>query len=358
MNITLVILTLVVLATAVQQSYADTESPTIQYTLGTEITIPVGSNWSDYSGIVINDDTPNFYPPISYGGIDMENCKSSVACFSYLVVHFPDARVAPLNFTDTIGSYFISIIIIIDSAGNSLVDDVTDFRINVVERDSPNITERRPFEIQGRLPPGYIVSGTSPDQDDVQPPSEKKYGDESHLKAPVFGRSLINNSHQLVDYGFYHNDKRYTITDNWHADVTNLYIPKGIPQTFALKVYSHYPIEFAQLCFTPHIGGLHNAEMCIRTALNPYDVTEKVTVGYQSPKYTQPLLTNVNDIKTSIYKDACTSADTTPVFYKCTYIEWSGVQFADIPHFEKIAINVYDTRRLSQTTYLNEANVE
>ena len=166
-----------------------------------------------------------------------------------------------------------------------------------------------------------------------------------YLGRPTMGLSH-NTGNQLVDFGFFHNDNKWNISNNFYTPTDKISITTGVSNHFGLKTFvGDAEVIVGEISLVPEVGAFHKAEVRLESHFN-FDKTLKDVQVFQKDNIIQ------SDIITSYQKSVDCFEDSGR--NDCVYIGWDNVVFMEKPIFEKIALNVINDDRRYQITYLND----
>ena len=166
-----------------------------------------------------------------------------------------------------------------------------------------------------------------------------------YLSRPTIGKSH-DTLLQIVDYGFFHNENKYAITDNFYTATEKIPIITGESNHFGIKTYvGDAKVMVGEISLVPEIGAFEKAEVRLESHFD-FDGTLKEIKVIQKDNVIQ------RDIITSYQtKMDCMQGSGKE---DCIYISFDNVVFMESPVFEKIAINVINNKRQYNITYLND----
>ena len=162
---------------------------------------------------------------------------------------------------------------------------------------------------------------------------------------PTMGKSH-QTGYQLVDYGFFHNNKKYPITDNFYTPTEKITIVTGELNSFGLKTFvGDAQVMVGEISLVPEIGAFHKAEVRLESYFNFDKTLKEIKVIQQDNVIDKSIITSyqmpVDCVENSKRND-------------CIYIGWDNVVFVEKPIFEKVALNIINDNRRYHITYLND----
>ena len=162
---------------------------------------------------------------------------------------------------------------------------------------------------------------------------------------PTIGKSH-QTGYQLVDYGFFHNSDKYTITDNFYTPTKKIPIITGEKNHFGLKTFvGDAQVLVGEISLVPEIGAFHKAEVRLESYFNFDKTLKEIKVIQRDINVDESIITSyqipVDCIENSKRND-------------CIYIGWDNVIFMEKPIFDKVALNIINDDRRYQVTYLND----
>ena len=166
-----------------------------------------------------------------------------------------------------------------------------------------------------------------------------------YLSRPTIGKSH-DTFLQIVDYGFFRNNDKYQITDNFYTATEKIPITTGESNSFGIKTYvGDAKVMVGEISLVPEVGAFEKAEVRMEAHFN-FDKTLKEIRIFQKD----------NVIQKGIITSYQTPADCMEGSGKldCIYISFDNVIFMEPPIFEKIAVNVINNKRQYNITYLND----
>lgn len=159
---------------------------------------------------------------------------------------------------------------------------------------------------------------------------------------PTFGKSHLTHK-QIVDDGFQFNGIPFQITDNFHTDFLKQEIKIGSINTFSAKSYGQYDVRLVQFYIgVPEIGKAYQSEIVIEVWLNSDLNIEYIQINQDEN------IIDKNSVLAIASKEKCNTSE-----LECTSVTISA-RFLESPFNEVMAIEAIDTKRRTQTTYLNE----
>ena len=188
-----------------------------------------------------------------------------------------------------------------------------------------------------------IVSQTSFPSSSI---SDNTGGDGNQFNSrPTMGKSHQTDN-QVVDYGFFHNSDKYSITDNFYTPTEKIPITIGEINNFGLKTFvGDAQVMIGEISLVPEIGAFHKAEVRLESHFNFDKTLKEIKVIQQDINIDKSIITSyqipVDCIENSKRSD-------------CIYIGWDNVVFLEKPIFDKVALNIINDNRRYQVTYLND----
>jgi hypothetical protein len=167
---------------------------------------------------------------------------------------------------------------------------------------------------------------------------------EGHLTRPTFGLDHENNK-QKVDYGFKLNDKKFSLSDNFHTPFVEQTINIGEKNVFEATVYSEKGLHVQEFLFgISQVGDAHLAELGIEVWFNNNgDIEEIRAIQETDVVDAEHILATHEKVKCRL-NSAEKECDSTRI--SVTFLE---------PLKDKImAIKAIDYKNRYQITYLNE----
>ena len=176
------------------------------------------------------------------------------------------------------------------------------------------------------------------------PIKSKNFDFDGYLTRPTFGLDHSNDK-KVVDFGFKLNEKRFSISNNFHTPFVEQTINIGEQNTFEAKVFADRGLRVQEFLFgIPEVGEAHKAEVGIEVWFNYQGGIENIEAVQE---------TNVIDpdhILATHEKVKCLANSDEK---ECDLIRISVI-FLEPLHDKIMALKAIDFKGRYQITYLNE----
>ncbi len=173
--------------------------------------------------------------------------------------------------------------------------------------------------------------------------NEKLQINESNTR-PTFGLSHDNDK-KIVDAGFSFNNKKFTITDNFHTPFAEIPVNLGELNTFEAKVYAEHGVKVQEFLFgIPQKGDAHLAELGVEVWFGLFGEIQDIKVIQKSN------VIDIDSLTATQQKTNCLSSD---VEQDCI-VTTVSMTFLEPLRDKVMAIKAIDYKNRYQITYLNE----